>query len=520
MIATVLVALALLYALGVRAAWRAAGHGRSIRMRQAWCFAAGIVVLVIALIALDSMADQLFAAHMAQHVLLAIVAPPLLVAGAPLVAALWILPVAVRRRVVAAVHGARWLQAAWRTLTIPAVACLAHAVALWGWHVPALYLAALAHPALHFLEHASFLGSASLIWWGILYPRRERRAALASGILVIFLTMVQSGALGALIVFSHRLWFPAQAVDASRWGLTPIEDQQLAGLSMWIPGGLLYLVAIGALFVRWMDQSRRRSLALSAVAALAVSGCVRSDSAFRVCADPNNLPFSDSSGAGFENRIAELFARDLHEKVEYTWQAQRRGFVRSTLRAGDCDVVMGVPAAYELTMPTQPYYRSTYVFVTRADRHLAIKSFDDPALRHLRVGLHFIGDDYSNSPAATSLAKRGLGKQIVGYTIYGDYAKPHPPSDLIDAVIRGDVDVAVAWGPLAGYFAKYSSVPLTLTPVSPAIDLPFTPFVYDIAIGVRRGDSTRRMMLDSEIVRRRGDIRQILDSFGVPVVGR
>jgi len=129
-----------------------------------------------------------------------------------------------------------------------------------------------------------------------------------------------------------------------------------------------------------------------------------------------------------------------------------------------------------------------------------------------------MGDDYANSPAALSLQRRRLGAQIVGYMIYGDYSKPHPPSALINAVTRGDVDVAVAWGPLAGYFAKQSRVPLTLANVSPAIDLPFTPFVFDIALGVRRGDTARRAMLDSELVRHRVDIERILRDFGVPLL--
>jgi mxaJ protein len=240
--------------------------------------------------------------------------------------------------------------------------------------------------------------------------------------------------------------------------------------------------------------------------------------ALRVCADPNNLPFSDSAGQGFENRIAVLVARDFGQPLEYTWWPQRRGFVRNTLRAGRCDVVIGVPSSYELTLATAPYYRSSYVFVTRADRHLDVRSFDDSILHRLRIGVHLMGDDYANSPAVLALMRRGLGSRVVGYMIYGDYSKPHPPSELIAAVERGDVDVAVAWGPLAGFFAKQSSVPLVVTPVSPRIDLPFTPFVYDIAMGVRQGDSTRRARLDSELVRRRADIQRILMDYGVPLL--
>jgi quinoprotein dehydrogenase-associated probable ABC transporter substrate-binding protein len=175
--------------------------------------------------------------------------------------------------------------------------------------------------------------------------------------------------------------------------------------------------------------------------------------ALRVCADPNNLPFSNEAQQGFENRIATLIATDLGVPLRYTWWPERRGFVRNTLKARLCDVVMEVPAAYELTERTAPYYRSTYVFVTRADRHLTIRSFDDPALRHLRIGIHMMGDDYANSPAAIALARRGLAGQVVPFMIYGDYSKPDPPAEIIRAVANDSIDVAVAWGPLAGYFA-------------------------------------------------------------------
>lgn len=236
--------------------------------------------------------------------------------------------------------------------------------------------------------------------------------------------------------------------------------------------------------------------------------------ALRVCADPNNLPFSNEKGEGFENRIASLIASDLGMPVQYAWWPQRRGFVRNTLKAGVCDVVMEVPSGYELTAHTAPYYRSTYVFVTRADRHLAIRSFDDRALRHLRIGIHMMGDDYANSPAAGALARRGLASQVVPYMIYGDYSQPDPPARLIRAVALDSVDVAVAWGPLAGYFAKRSPVRLVLTPVA----APDPGFSYSMSLGVRRGDSAWRSVLDAELVRRRGDIRRILEDYGVPLV--
>lgn len=238
----------------------------------------------------------------------------------------------------------------------------------------------------------------------------------------------------------------------------------------------------------------------------------------RVCADPNNLPFSNRSRSGFENEIASLIARDLGTTVEYTWWPQRRGFVRNTLNTGACDVVMGVPAGYELLSATTPYYRSTYVFVTRRDRDLHIASLDDSTLRRSRIGVHVMGDDYANSPAAQSLARRGMVRNVVGYTIYGDYSKPDPPAELVHAVALGDIDVAVVWGPLAGYFAARESVPLALQAVTPAIDPPAARYTFAIAMGVRRGDSVRRALLERELAHRSREISTILARYGVPLL--
>src|SRR5918995_717015 len=155
----------------------------------------------------------------------------------------------------------------------------------------------------------------------------------------------------------------------------------------------------------------------------------------RVCADPNNLPFSNQRGEGFENRIAELVARELGATLRYAWWAQRRGFVRNTLREDLCDLIIGVPAGYDPVLTTRPYYRSTYVFVSRRDRRLALTSLDDPRLRTLRIGVHLMGDDGANAPPAHALARRSIIANVSGYTIYGDYTEPNPPARLIDAVV-------------------------------------------------------------------------------------
>jgi mxaJ protein len=156
--------------------------------------------------------------------------------------------------------------------------------------------------------------------------------------------------------------------------------------------------------------------------------------------------------------------------------------------------------------------------VSRRDRHLNIKSFDDRRLRSMRIGVQLIGDDFSNTPPAHALARRGMTRNLVGYTVYGDYSEPNPPARIVDAVAAGKVDIAVVWGPLAGYFASREPTALTLTPVTPQIDLPYLPFVFDIAMGVRHADTTFRSTLNDVIVRRRAGIDSILSAYHVPRV--
>ena len=239
----------------------------------------------------------------------------------------------------------------------------------------------------------------------------------------------------------------------------------------------------------------------------------------RVCADPNNLPFSDAHGAGFENAIASLLARELGRSLEYYWQPQRRGFLRTTIQAGRCDLVMSVPSTLDRVRPTRPYYRSTYVFVSRHDRHLDLRSFDDPRLRQLRIGIQITGEDYDNPPPAQALAARQLVDQIRGYTVYGDYSQPSPQRTIVDAVAAGDVDVAVVWGPLAGYFATREQTPLTITPVAPSSDRD-VPFAFDISVAVRRDDAGLHDALDAALARRAPEVTRILRRFGVPLVDR
>lgn len=237
----------------------------------------------------------------------------------------------------------------------------------------------------------------------------------------------------------------------------------------------------------------------------------------RVCADPNNLPFSNKQGEGFENKIAEVLARDLHAEVEYLWWAQRRGFVRNTLKAGDCDLIMGIATGVEMLLTTAPYYRSTYVFVSRKDRALHIRSFDSPRLKQLKIGVQIIGDDYANTPPVHALARRGI-TNVKGYRVLEDYRQPNPPARILDAVLRGEVDIAVVWGPLAGYFAGQQRIPLQLTPVAPRLDPPSPPFVYDISMGVRQKELGFKREIEAAIGRNRSEIDRILAEYHVPRV--
>jgi mxaJ protein len=234
----------------------------------------------------------------------------------------------------------------------------------------------------------------------------------------------------------------------------------------------------------------------------------------RVCADPNNLPFSNDRGEGFENQIAGTIATDLNRSLVYYWYPQRRGFLRNTLLAGLCDLVMGVPSSLDRARVTRPYYRSSYVFVSRHDRRIHVTSLDDRRLRLLAIAIPITGDDYDNPPPARALAARRIVDNVHGYPVYGDYSKPHPSSGAVDAVRRGDVDVAIAWGPIAGFAAQQPGARLDLTPL-PDRDGSL-PFAFDIAIAVRPEDRALASQIDAVLEHHMNGIQRVLDAYGVP----
>lgn len=235
----------------------------------------------------------------------------------------------------------------------------------------------------------------------------------------------------------------------------------------------------------------------------------------RACADPNNMPFSNERQQGFENKLAEILAAQMGAKLEYAWWSERGSLVKNTLTAGRCDVLMGVPTSFDEVTTTEPYYRSTYVFVSRANRALHISSLADSRLGDLKIGIHVVGNDLA--PPASALARRGITANIVGFSLFGAYGEQNPARKIIDAVERGDLDLAIVWGPLGGYFARCAHTPLDVTPVTPSV-LFGVPFTYDISLAVRRGNDALRNALNTAIERNASAIHDLLARYGVPEV--
>jgi mxaJ protein len=247
---------------------------------------------------------------------------------------------------------------------------------------------------------------------------------------------------------------------------------------------------------------------LSLALALALAPNFVLSTQLRVCAEPDNLPFSHENQSGFENRVAQLLAHELGVTLAYSWQPQRRAFVRKTLGAGLCDAWMGVPADYERVLTTRPYYRSTYIFVY-GERPL--RSFDDPALGTLRIGVQLPGNDMAATPPGHALAARGAVAKVVGFPVYG--AQP-AAQRIVDAVAKGELDAGVVWGPAAGFFARQRA--LGVSAASAPAELAGLPFDFAIAIGVRRDAKALRDELDAALARRVSDVERILDEYAVP----
>lgn len=262
-----------------------------------------------------------------------------------------------------------------------------------------------------------------------------------------------------------------------------------------IAGGL----AAGALAIVAFDR-----------AALAQTGELVDVTELRVCADPSNLPFSDEKKEGFENKVAEMMGQELGVPVTYVFFPQVVGFVRNTLRAHRCDLVMGAVAGDDVMQTTNPYYYTSYMLVSRADRGLAFSSFDDPALKSLRIGI------VAGTPPTDLLVRHGLMEHAEPYALMVDTRYEAPTRQMIEDIVDGRIDIGLLWGPIAGYYANREKQPLALTPIKSEPGAPRMD--YHIAMGVRANEPEWRRRINAAIQKRREAIVAILRDYGVPLL--
>jgi quinoprotein dehydrogenase-associated probable ABC transporter substrate-binding protein len=254
-----------------------------------------------------------------------------------------------------------------------------------------------------------------------------------------------------------------------------------------------------------------------AFGAMAAQAQAQDAAPLRVCADPDNLPYSNADGRGFEVRIAQLLADELKQPLEMHWQPLRRGFVRKTLGEGVCDVLMGVPVGMERVLTTRAYYRSSYVFAARAQGDAPLAGFDDPRLQKLRIGVQLIGNDLAASPPGYALARHGAVDRVVGYTVDGGEG---PAGErMVQALQAGQLDAALVWGPQVGWFAQHASVPIALAVARAPEDVKL-PFEFSIAVGVRKGDTALRDRLQAALDARREQVDAVLAEYAVPRTDR
>lgn len=273
---------------------------------------------------------------------------------------------------------------------------------------------------------------------------------------------------------------------------------------------------------RWLSAGAAGlvAVALAAVPLTAQDATLRphteSSGVLRVCADPDNMPASNQKGEGYENKIAELVAKEWHSTVDYAWWPIRRGFFARALNGRYCDVAMTAPAGLDMAATTKPYFRSAYYIVYRKDSGLNLTSLDDPAWKKLKIGVNLLNADAENTPPAMALSAHGVVGNLVGFPTFFSEGGDRP-EDIIEAVAKKTIDAAIVWGPIAGYFAKRSDVPLVLHPIL-ADSVTGIPFAFDIAMGVRRRDRDLRDSLQSVIERRRPEIEAILRDYAVPLL--
>jgi mxaJ protein len=256
--------------------------------------------------------------------------------------------------------------------------------------------------------------------------------------------------------------------------------------------------------------------AVALVLLCAMSGRAPADEAkqeLRVCGDPSNLPFSNEKLEGIENKIADVIAKDLGATVVYTWWPHQRGLVKRVLNTGRCDVMLGIPKGYDPVLWTKPYYRTGYVLAYRKDRHLKLRTLDDPQLKTLKIGVQV------NTPPHDALGQRGIADNVVGYQLMFDsnfHAEDYP-GKLVEDLIAGTIDVGLVWGPIAGYFATKRGAPLEIVLLEDRSDSG-NRFAFDIAMGVKKGNTALKEKLEDALARRHKEIEHILKDYGVPLL--
>jgi mxaJ protein len=269
-----------------------------------------------------------------------------------------------------------------------------------------------------------------------------------------------------------------------------------------------------------MERLLRRALAFAGLASLAAAPLVAqrpgpmTPGILRVCADPDNLPFSNSAQEGMENKLAELIARDWHSKLEYIWWAAPRGLARM-LNGTYCDVILQAPAGYDLAGVTRPYYRTGYVIVQRKDAAHPVTSLDDPSLKTMKIGVHLFANDGENTPPAMALSAHGVVGNLIGFsTVYA--GGMNHPEDIVKAVADGSIDLAIVWGPIAGYYAKRLGADLELRPL-PDDSASGIPFNFSMGIAIRHRDHALKDSLEKFLAARAPEIQNLLQEYGIPV---
>jgi putative membrane protein len=316
---------ALLYTAGLAAR----GGRQALRVRHAQaaavCFALGWLALAFALVSpLHPLGNALFSAHMLQHEILMLIAAPLLVLSRPVAVFVWAFPMPWRTGLGALAHR-RPIRSTWRFLTNPWFAFAFHAAALWVWHIPSLFQATLESEAIHTFQHSSFFGSALLFWWALMHGR-EGRLAYGAAVFYVFTTGLHSSVLGALLTFARVPWYPAYAESATAWGLTALEDQQLAGLIMWVPAGCVFLIAGLAFFAAWLTESDWRVAIRKTSTLVLLAGCL----------------FLTSCKDNVARAAAEITGGD----------PERGRYAAREYGCGACHTIPGIPGADTLIGPS------------------------------------------------------------------------------------------------------------------------------------------------------------------------